>query len=232
MPDRAHDIAPLSIGRRQTFDVAIMKLYDARPSVSPRRVRMFLAEKGLRIPTVQVNLQAGEHRSEAFARINPWLTVPVLEFDDGTRIHESTAICRYFEECYPEPPLMGMNARDKAIVTMWDRHMEFDGIMAVMDVFRNSVERLRNHALTGRHQVKQLPELAERGRMRFGWFLEDLDKRLSESEFVAGQRFTVADITALAAVDFGTRAKLSRPDRLKHLARWYKAVSSRPSASA
>jgi len=209
-----------------------MKLYDADFAPSPRRVRIFLAEKGIEVPTVKVDLRNREQLDEQFRKVNPWCTVPALELDDGTRLSEIPAICLYFEQLHPEPPLMGTDAKDRALVLMWDRHMEQDGGAAAAEAFRNSHPAFKDRALTGPHDVAQIPELAERGRKRYGWFLESLDRRLARSEFVAGGRYTLADITALATIDFARAVKTGDIDGHANVQRWYDKVSSRPSAKA
>jgi len=209
-----------------------MKLYDCSTAPSPRRVRIFLAEKGISVPTVQVDLRAGEHFGAAFRTINPECTVPVLELDSGRHIADAIAICRYFEEREPEPPLMGRDAEDKAIVTAWQRRLERDGFYAVMEAFRNATRGLKGRGIPGPDDYEQIPALAERGRARVQRFFEVLDTRLAESEFVAGDRYTIADITALVTVDFARWIKLTAPESCAHLFRWYAAVTARPSAGA
>ncbi len=209
-----------------------MKLYDCAPAPSPRRVRIFLAEKGITVPTVQVDLRAGEHLRPEYRAKNPWCVVPLLELDDGTCIGETVAICTYFEARHPDPPLMGTDARDRAVVAMWDRRVELDGFLAVAEAFRNSAKGFRDRAVTGPHAEPQIPELAERGRRRVARFFAMLDRRLGESEFVAGPRFTIADITALCTVDFAGWMKLVPEEGQANLRRWHEAVSARPSARA
>jgi glutathione S-transferase len=210
-----------------------MKLYDSASSPNPRRVRIFLAEKGLEVERVRVNLAAGEQFSAAYRSINPRCTVPTLVLDDGSAISEVPAICRYIEEVQPEPPLLGMTAKDKAIVIMWERRMELDGFFAVVEALRNSVSFFKNRAVVGPHHYEQIPALAERGRARTLYFYDDLDRRLAESPFVAGERFSIADITAVATVDFATkRIDLPVPAERKALRRWYDVVSARPSMQA
>ena len=210
-----------------------MLLHDCKTAPNARRVRMFAAEKGIELPSRQVDLKAGEHLGAEFLRLNPDGTVPVLELDDGTAISESVAICQYLEELHPEPPLMGVDAIDRARVTMWQRRMEQHGLWAVAEAFRNQAPGLRDRALPGPRPVAQIPALAERGRQRCGWFLEDLEARLSRVAFVAGERFTIADITALVAVDFARRAAGTElPAEGRGLARWYREVGGRPSAAA
>jgi glutathione S-transferase len=209
-----------------------MKFYDCKTAPSPRRVRIFIAEKGIEVPTVQVDLAAGEHLSEAFQKINPWCTVPVLELDDGTSISEVVAVCRYLEEIHPESPLLGRDAREKALVAMWDHHFEIDGFLAVAEALRNASPRMQGRALPGFAEVAQIPALVERGMARVQRFFAALDERLGESEYVAGDHYTMADITAQVTVDFAAWIKLAPGPGHAHTRRWHEAVSRRPSASA
>jgi glutathione S-transferase len=209
-----------------------MKLYDCTPAPSPRRVRVFLAEKGIVVPTVQVDLRADEQFSPAFRAVNPDCTVPVLALDDGTCIADVMAICVYFEALQPEPPLMGVGAQDRAIVTAWQRRVERDGFFAVAEAFRNSTPAFKGRALPGADDYEQIPALVERGRTRVGRFFAMLDARLADHDFVAGRRYSIADITALVAVDFARWIKLALPEECSHLRRWHGAVSARPSAKA
>lgn len=210
-----------------------MLLHDCTTAPNCRRVRIFAAEKGIELPSRQVNLKTGEHLGEAFLALNPDATVPVLELDDGTALCESVAICQYLEELYPQPRLLGVDAAHRARVSMWQRRMEQAGLQAVAEAFRNEAPGLRDHALPGPRPVAQIPALAERGRLRYGWFLEDLERRLAGVAFVAGERFTIADITALVAVDFARRALGTEPPAEgAGLARWYREVGARPSAAA
>ena len=207
-----------------------MKLYDYRTAPSPRRVTMFLAEKGIEVPKVQVDLRAGEQFSPEFRAVNPDCTVPVLELDDGTRITDAIAICRYFEEIHPEPRLMGGSAKERAVIEMQQRQMERDGFYAVMEAFRNSTPAFKTRAIPGADDYPQIPALAERGRARIARFMEHLDARLAESAFVAGDAFTIADITAHLSVDFAKWVKIAIPETCAALKRWHEGVSQRPSA--
>jgi glutathione S-transferase len=202
-----------------------MKLYDSQPAPNPRRVRIFLAEKGLSVPTVQVDLAKGENRQPDFLRINPMGTVPVLELDDGTHLAESVAICRYFEETRPEPRLLGTDARDRALVEMWQRRMELEVFATTTGAFRNT------HAFF-KGRIPQVPEYGEVCRQaaikRLAW----LDQELASRPFVAGDRYTIADITLLCGIDFGRITNIRIQDDQKNLRRWHDAVSSRPSAKA
>lgn len=209
-----------------------MKLYDYKPAPNPRRVRIFMAEKGIEIPTVQIDLRAGEHLQPAFRAINAQCVVPFLVLDDGTGIGEVVAIWCYLEETHPNPPLMGKDAKDKAIVAMWASRMAQDGMQAVGEAFRNSTPGFKGRAISGPHGYEQIPALIDRGKARFANFLTDLDARLAENEFVAGPHYTIADIDALVTIDFAGWIKLSLPPELKHAKRWHDAVSARPSAKA
>jgi glutathione S-transferase len=213
------------------------KLYEATSSPNSRRVRIFLAEKGISIPRVPVDLGAKEQFSEAYVRINPRRVVPTLVLEDGTAIGEVPAILRYLEETHPEPPLLGVSARDKAIVTMWERRMELEGFAVVMETVRNAVAGLKGRAIAGPHDYEQIPALVERGRRRladfYADFYADFEARLADAPFVAGDRFSVADITAVVAIDFSTRAlSLPIPETHEASRRWYALVAARPSMTA
>jgi glutathione S-transferase len=210
-----------------------MKLHHSASSPNSRRVRIFLAEKGLSIPLVAVDLGKGEQHSDAYRAINPRRVVPTLVLEDGTVIGEVPAICRYIEEAHPAPPLLGETAKEKAEVAMWERRAEVDGFAAVMEAIRNAAPGLKGRAIAGPHDYAQIPELAERSKLRVKNFFADFDARLSEAPFAAGQRFSVADITALVTVDFAAKAiNLAVPDQHRSLKRWYDAISSRPGMAA
>lgn len=209
-----------------------MKFYDCTTAPSPRRVRIFLAEKGIELETVQVDLGSGEQFGAEFQKINPDCVVPVLELDNGHCISEVVAICHYLEELYPEPALFGSTPEEHAMVLMWNAKVEQLGLWAVADAFRNSVKALTNNALPGPENYLQIPELAERGRKRVGQFFRRLDGQLAENQFVAGDFYSVADIAALAAIDFAAWIKIKVPESATNVARWYEQVSKRPSAAA
>ena len=210
-----------------------MKLYHASASPNSRRVRIFAAEKGLRIDLVPIDLGAQEQFSEAYRAINPRMVVPTLVLDDGTAIGEVPAIMRYLDEAFPDVPLLGRTPREKAIITMWERRVEIEGFAAVMEGVRNSVDRLKGRALSGPHDYEQIAGVAERARQRVADFHRDFEARLTEAEFVAGDQFSAADITMLVTVDFATRAfGMPIPDDCAALRRWYDVTSSRPSAAA
>jgi glutathione S-transferase len=209
-----------------------MRFYDCATAPSPRRVRIFLAEKGLALPTVQVDLRNGEQFSAAFRAINPDCTVPALVLDDGTVIADAIAICGYLEELHPDPALIGTTPRERAVVTALNRQIERDGFYAAMDAFRNAAKGLKGRALPGPHDYQQIPDLAERGRARIGHFFQAMNARLADKEFVGGERYTIADISTLVLTDFAGWIKLSVPDDCLNLRRWHAAVSARPSAKA
>ena len=209
-----------------------MKLYDFKGAPNPRRVRIFLAEKGIPVPTQQVDLMAREQHGDGFRAVNPWCTLPVLELDDGTCIREAMAICRYLEATHPEPTLMGTTAIERATIDGWEHKLEIDGLLAVGEVLRNSVDRFAGRALPGPVGHEQIPAMADRGRRRIAYFMDLLNERLGESEHVAGPDFSVADITALVAVDFAARVEDGIPDGHPNVKRWHETVGARPSAQA
>lgn len=203
-----------------------MKLYDGGRAPNPRRVTVFLAEKGIDIERVPVDMGNLGHKSEEVTGLNPLQRLPVLVLDDGTALSESVAICRYLEELYPEPPLLGVDARDRAIVEMWNRRVELHLLASVAAAFRHT------HPAMKEWEVPQVAEWGEANRPKALAFLELLDKELATREFIAGDRYTIADITAMIAVDFMKPARIDKPEHLENLMRWYQAVSSRPSAQA
>ena len=203
-----------------------MKLYDNASAPNPRRVRIFLAEKGIEVPTVQVDIgKKAENRRPEFLAKNPLGGVPILELDDGTTIAESVAICRYFEEVQPEPALMGTDARDRGIVEMWNRRMEYEIALPAMQSFRNTHDFFKG-------RIPQVPEFGEVSKAWALKRLEWLDAELASREFIAGERYTIADITAQVGIDFGRVTDIRIQPEQKNLQRWYDAVSSRPSAKA
>jgi glutathione S-transferase len=207
-----------------------LRLYEANSSPNSRRVRIFLAEKQICVLRVPVDLDAKEQFSEAYSRINPRCVVPTLVLEDGTSIGEVPAILRYLEEAQPNPPLLGLSPKDKALVTMWERRMELEGFAAVMETLRNAAAGLKGRAIAGPHNYEQIPALVERGRQRVKDFYADLEARLADVPFVAGDRFSVADITAIVTIDFATKAlSLPMPEANVASERWYVLVDARPS---
>jgi glutathione S-transferase len=210
-----------------------LKLYQSAGSPNSRRVRLFLAEKGICMPMIPVDLGAKEQFSDAYAVINPRRVVPTLLLDDGTAIGEVPAIWRYLEEIYPDTPLLGATAKDKALVTMWERRMEQEGFAPTMEAVRNAAPGLAGRAIAGPHGYEQIPALVERGRRRVADFYDDLDGLLAGRAFVAGEAFSVADITARVTVDFAGKALgMPVPDGARSVARWYEALSARASIDA
>ena len=202
-----------------------MKLYDSAMAPNPRRVRIFLAEKGVSVPVEQVDIGKAVNRQPEFLKKNPLGGLPVLELDDGTCIAESVAICRYFEETHPQPPLMGTDAKDRALVEMWQRRMELELFRNVTGCFQNTHDFFKG-------RIEQVPAYGEvcrkNARARLAW----LDGELAGRSFVAGERYTIADITALCSIDFGRVVDIRIAPEQKNLQRWYDAVSTRPSAKA
>jgi glutathione S-transferase len=210
-----------------------LKLYYAAASPNSRRVRIFMAEKGVTVPLVPIDLSKGEQHSDAYRAINPRRVVPTLVLPDSTAIGEVLAIWRYLEETYPARPLLGSTPKDKALVTMWERRAELEGFAAVMEGVRNASERLKGRAIAGPYDYDQIPALVERSKLRVKNFYADLDARLAALPFVAGDHFSAADITGLVTVDFASKAmSFPVPDEHKALRRWFEKVSNRPSAAA
>jgi glutathione S-transferase len=203
-----------------------MKLYDGGRAPNPRRVRIFLAEKGITVPAEQIDLGALQQRTEAYAAVNPMQRVPALVLDDGTVIAESVAICRYFEALHPDPPLFGRGAVDAALVEMWNRRVELHLFFPVSAVFQHLHPAMK---------VMVDPQIAAWGEInkpRIFEFLKFLDRELASRAYVAGSDFTIADITAMVAVDFMKVSKLSVPEELTEVRRWHGQVANRPSAAA
>jgi glutathione S-transferase len=203
-----------------------MKLYDGGRAPNPRRVRIFLVEKGITVPTEQVNLGKLEQRSAAYTAINPMQRVPSLVLDDGRVIAESIAICRYFEALHPDPPLFGSGALDSALIEMWNRRAELHLLFPVATVFQHL------HPAMKVMVDPQVAEWGEANKPRVVEFLRFLDGELQSRPFVAGSEYSVADITALVAVDFMRVSKMTVPEELAYVRRWHETVSARPSASA
>lgn len=210
-----------------------MKLFDMVKAPNPRRVRIFLAEKGIAIERVEIDIPGGGNLTPDYLAMNPRGVVPTLRLDDGSILDESVAICRYFEMLHPEPNLMGRDALEAARIESWQRRIEFDGIFAVASAFRNEAEPFANRSMPGAMPpLPAIPALAERGRVLTAYFFEMLNNRLGESGFVAGDRYTIADISALVTVDFAKWIRLRVPEAHTHTQRWYEVVSARPSAKA
>jgi glutathione S-transferase len=210
-----------------------MKLYDAEWAPSPRRVRIYLAEKGIEIERVSVDLRQNEQLADPYLEINPRGAVPALELDDGEVICESAAICRYFEATQPEPPLFGVTPLEVARIESWTRRIETDGYAAAVYVFRNSNPAFKDRAAAGKWPaMPQIPELAARGVIMWSAFVEALNTRLADRDWIAGDAYSFADISALVTIDFARAAKLVPGEQHRHLKCWHEAASARPSAKA
>jgi glutathione S-transferase len=210
----------------------MITFYDCASAPNPRRARIFLAEKGVAHETVQIDLRAGEQLSPAYRQINPACTVPALRVEPGWVLTDNAAIAAYLEAQYPQPPLMGRTAREKAEIASLNWRMEFDGLMPVAEALRNSSPAMVDRALPGPVNYAQIPELAQRGLARVQMFFQTIDALLADRPFVAGEAFSVADITALVAVDFARIVKQKPDERHPHLLRWRAALAERPSMQA
>ncbi len=203
-----------------------MKLYDLPPSPNARRVRIFIAEKGLEIPIVPVNMMTGENQSEGYLAKNSLGKMPLLELDDGTCIAESAAICRYLEEINPNPPLMGRDARERALIDMWHRRMELEFLLPMITIFLHTGEMWKD-------RVVQIPQVAEAGALNVKSRMEWLNSELGGKEYIPGEDYTVADIAAQCAFIMGKAALGMRiPEDLENLTDWFTRVSSRPTSRA
>lgn len=209
-----------------------LTLYDFTAAPSPRRARIFLAEKGIEVDIVQVDLASGAQLSDEYRAINPQCTVPALKLEDGTILTENLGIAAYAEAVKPEPPLLGSTPVEKGLVAGWNAQIEGGGLMAVAEVLRNTSPHMKGRALTGPHNYDQIPALAERGAVRLANFFDTLNKRLSGRQFIAIESFSLADITALVLVDFAKWVKIEPQDHHTDLKRWHAEVSARPSAKA
>ncbi len=207
-------------------------LYDCTPAPSPRRARILLAEKGIDYENVQVDLANKEQLGEAYRKINPSCTVPALKLEDGTVLTENAGIAAFAEAYKPEPPLLGSTPEEKGLVATWNTRVEFEGLMAVAEVLRNTSKGMVDRATTGPVNYAQIPELAERGRQRVDVFFDTLNDRLKGRDFIAIDTFSVADITALVVVDFAKWIKAEAKPEHEDVRRWHEAASARPSAKA
>lgn len=209
-----------------------MKFYDYKAAPSPRRVRILMAEKGIEVDIEQVDLGIRAQFEEPYRTINPRCTVPALQLDDGTMLCDNASIARYFEEVYPDPPMLGRTPVEKALVAEWLARVEGEGLLGVAEALRNRSEFFKDSSVTGPNRYAQVPELVERGAARATACLLDLDARLGEVAYLAGDAFSAADIAAYVFVDFTRWIKLPMPEGLDHLARWREAVAARPSIEA
>jgi len=203
-----------------------MKIYDFAFAPNPRRLRIFVAEKGLKIPTEQVDLATGKNRTPEMLAKNPAGGLPFVELDDGTHLAESVAICRYLEGLHPEPNLMGKDSREQAFIEMWNRRVELNLFSAAARAFQHTNELFKA-------RIKQFPEYGATQRETVANQFKWLDAQIGNKPFIAGDRFTIADITAEVAVDFAVQAAgVPMDPALMNLGRWHQSVSSRQSAKA
>ena len=205
----------------------MMSLYDCATAPSPRRARIFLAEKGITHHTVQIDLRQGEQMSSAFRAINPHCTVPALQTEEGAVLTDNAAIAAYLEAHCPHPPLLGATALDKAEIASWNWRAEFEGLMAIAEALRNSAPAMANRALPGPVDYAQIPELAQRGLTRIQQFMSMLDERLEGRDFIAANQFSVADITAVVAVDFARVVRVKPGEGHVNLRRWREGMGAR-----
>jgi len=209
----------------------MITLYDCSTAPSPRRARILLAEKGVAHETVQVDLRNDEQLSEAYRQINPLCTVPALRTETGLVLTDNAAITAYLEARYPKPPLLGVTPEEKAEIASWNWRIEFEGLLAIADALRNSTPAMAKRALPGPVDYLQIPELAQRGLARLQHFFVTLNDRVADREFVVTDRFSIADITAVVAVDFARVVKLKPDERHPHLQHWRAAMAKRVSMS-
>ncbi len=207
-----------------------MKLYNFAPAVNGQRVRIFLDEKGLDVPSEELNVRDDHQFAEPFPSMNPFHCVPFLELDDGTVIAESISICRYLEELNPEPSLFGRTPQGRAIIDMWNRRVELDGFMPLLHTVRNSVPMFEGRVVPGtRTDLAQLPAMVSRGKEMANIFLGRLEPHMAENEFIAGEEFSVADITAWFVVRMAKTLQMDIEGKFSHIQRWYREISVRPS---
>ena len=209
-----------------------MKFYDCKTAPSPRRARIFIAEKNIPVEHIEVDLRNAEQMSDAFRAINPYCTVPVLELDDGTHLTTTAGIWQYLEAAYPEPALMGKTAEQKGIIADLQWRIETGGFMAMSEYLRNSAPAMKGRALTGTVNYEQIPELAVRGQDRLTHFFNDIDELVGTKSYVAGETFSVADIDLLVVVDFAKWKKITLPETAVNAWRWYETVSARSSTQS
>ena len=209
----------------------MITLYDCTTAPSPRRARILLAEKGVAHETVQVDLRNSEQLSGAYQKINPQCTVPALRTQEGDVLTDNAAIMAYLETLHPQPPLLGTSPIEKAQIASWNWRVEFEGLLAVAEALRNSAPAMVNRALPGQVNYPQIPELAQRGLARVQQFLVMLNDRLAGRDFIATDSFSVADITAVVAVDFARVVRIKPGEQHPHLQRWRTAMAQRPSMS-
>jgi glutathione S-transferase len=209
----------------------MMTLYDCATAPSPRRARILLAEKGVAHDTIQVDLRNGEQLREAYRQVNPQCTVPALRTDEGALLSDNASIAAYLEARHPEPPLLGCTPLEKAEIAGWQWRIEFEGLMAIAEALRNSAPAMADRALPGPVNYPQIPALAQRGLARVQAFFAMLNEHLDGRDCIATEHFSLADITAVVAVDFARVVKIKPTEQHPHLQRWRALMAQRPSMS-
>jgi glutathione S-transferase len=209
----------------------MITFYDCSSAPSPRRARILLAEKGIRHETVQVDLRSGEQLGEAYRMINPQCTVPALRTEEGAILADNAAITAWAEARYPDPPILGTTPLEKAEIASWNWRVEFEGLLAIAEAMRNTSPAMANRALAGPANYAQIPELGRRGLERLQRFLVVLNERLEGRDYIAANRFSVADITAVVAVDFARIVKVKPGEQHPHLLRWRAKIGERPATA-
>ena len=225
------------LGPRQrvspSAECIVLKLYDFGPAANSKRVRMFLVEKNMDVPIVELNVRDDDQFKEPYTSMNPFHCVPFLELDDGTVIAESISVCRYLEELQPEPSMFGRTAVERATIDMWNRRVELDGFMPILHATRNQVPLFAGRVVPGtRTDLPQLPAMVERGQEMLHIFLERLDPQLAGNQFVAGDEVSIADITCFFVINMANRFEMGVQERYPGIHRWHSEFSERPSASA
>jgi len=210
-----------------------MQLYDFGPAANSKRVRIFLAEKGVTIPIVELNVRDGAQFKEPFTTMNPFHCVPFLELDDGTVIAESISICRYLEELHPEPSLFGIDAADRAKIDMWNRRIELDGFMPALHAVRNTVPVFKGRVVPGtRTDLEQLPTMVTRGKEMLDILLARLEPQMGANAFIAGANISIADITCYFVINMANTIELDVESKYPNIFRWHEEFSARPSTQA
>jgi len=210
----------------------MITLYDFNGAPSPRRAKMFLVEKGVEFKNIQIDIRENEQMSEDYRKINPRCTVPALVTEDGEILTENAEIAAYLEATYPDNPLLGTTPLEKAQIAKWNWRIEFDGLSAVGEALRNASPNMKDRAIAGPRNIKQIPDLALRGKQRVAWFFEDIDAHLKDNEYIAGESYSVADITATVVVDFARWVKAYPLETQTNLLAWHERMKARPSYSA
>ena len=207
-----------------------MKLYNFAPAPNAQRVQVFINEKNIEIEQVELNVRDGEQFQEPFKNMNPFNCIPFLELDDGTVISETISICRYLEELYPNPSLFGLSREDRALIDMWNRRLELDGFIPILHALRNKAPRFEGKVIPGtRNDLKQIPAVVERGVDMFQILLNRINPHLSNSQFIAGLEFSIADITGYFMMEMAEFLEIDIENSFPDVFRWHALIKSRSS---